>query len=150
MVDHAGCILAIVGSRDCHESAKVLINGLLGEHKPIAMVSGGARVRASDRMRQLVSVDEEAARMASQAGIQVIELKPTTWTWLGTGGIKERNMQIAESCVCLVRIGSTTSKTYGSGWTADYAEMIGKEVTRYILDEHGVWSVGNAKPPDVR
>jgi hypothetical protein len=57
-------------------------------------------------------------------------------------------MKVAESCVCLVRIGSPTSRTYGSGWTADYAEMIGKEVTRYIIDEHGTVTLGNAKPPE--
>jgi len=32
-----------------------------------------------------------------------------------------------------VRISSATTKTYGSGWTADYAERLGKRVHRHTV-----------------
>ena len=150
MSEHASCILAIVGSRDCHISAGDLIDQIIAAHHPLAIISGGAKVRASDRMKNLVSIDELAISKARALGIPFSEIVPTNWVWLGAGGIKERNMKVAEGCTCLVRIGSTTSKTYGSGWTADYAEQVGKEVSRFIIDEHGAVSIGNAKPPEPR
>jgi hypothetical protein len=42
--------------------------------------------------------------------------------------------KVADACICLVRIASTTTKTYGSGWTADYAERQGKSVQRYYIN----------------
>jgi hypothetical protein len=46
---------------------------------------------------------------------------------------KARNIQVAEACDILYAIRSTKSTTYGSGWTADYAEKLGKEVHRYYV-----------------
>lgn len=136
--EHAACILAIVGSRDVpQEAAYKTIKDALNRHKPVIVVSGGAKVRASDRLRKLVSIDEEAAALARADNIQVIEFLPTNFRWDAPGGFKERNQKIADACVCLVRIASATTTTYGSGWTADYAERTGKNVERFVVDEKG-------------
>lgn len=48
-------------------------------------------------------------------------------------GYKARNKLIASGCTHLLSIRSRHSKTYGSGWTADYAEKLGKKVWRINL-----------------
>ncbi len=48
-------------------------------------------------------------------------------------GFKPRNIQIATACERLVRIVSTTTKTYGSGWTRDYADNLGKPTEEIII-----------------
>lgn len=138
MTDHAACILAIVGSRDVHKvSALALIESVLAAHKPLMVISGGAKANWTNRKAGLVSIDEEAARIAREQGIPMTEFLPTNFHWGGIGGFQERNKKIADSCVCLVRIASDTSTTYGSGWTADWAEANGKDVTRYVITTTG-------------
>jgi hypothetical protein len=44
-----------------------------------------------------------------------------------------RDAQMAIRCDALVCIRSIQSKTYGSGWTADFAESMGKPVARYMI-----------------
>lgn len=144
MTDHTGCMLALVGSRDVVAlPGRDLIRTVLAEHKPILVISGGAKVNAGNRMRGLISIDQEAAAQAREAGIQVVEFLPSNFHWDGTGGFKERNMKIAASCVCLVRIASETTTTYGSGWTADYAEFLGANVTRYTVMTDGSTKEGS-------
>lgn len=135
--DHTGCILAIVGSRDCHKNALFLIEGVIDRHRPLMVVSGGATANLTARRNGLMSIDAEAVKVAAQRGIGYAELKPTNFHWDGKGGFKERNIKIAETAMCLVRIASTTTTTYGSGWTADYAEGLGKHVERYVINEQG-------------
>lgn len=141
---HSDCVLAIVGSRDVpdYQSSSLVKQAIL-EHKPKLVVSGGA-----------VGVDTIAMVVARELGIPTMEFLPelSTWdheAWLlkeaieifdehgaqikVPGGYKQRNMKVAEVCDCLVRISSATTKTYGSGWTADYAERIGKRVHRYTV-----------------
>jgi hypothetical protein len=140
---HTGCVLAIVGSRDVpdYQSASLIRQALL-EHKPMLVISGGAK-----------GVDTAAVTIARAMGISTIEYIPMQHSWdppvvgeatealddtgnfqvFVPGGYKNRNMKIAESCDCLVRISSGTTKTYGSGWTADYAEKIGKRVIRHTV-----------------
>ena len=48
-------------------------------------------------------------------------------------GFKPRNIQIAEACDVLVRIAKKGSKTYGSGWTRDYAASLGKPTEEFIV-----------------
>lgn len=140
---HTGCVLAIVGSRDVPDYlSSSLVKQTILEHKPSMVISGGAR-----------GVDTMAEVMAYEMGIPVIQFTPAQHSWdppvgdakpienvadygmavLVPGGYKARNMKIAESCDCLVRIASSTTKTYGSGWTADYAERIGKRVIRHTV-----------------
>ena len=140
---HSGCVLAIVGSRDVpdYQSSSLVKQAIL-EHKPKLVVSGGAH-----------GVDSIAVVVARSLGIPTIEFLPemSTWDHQGLikeaieifdengitikipGGFKQRNMKVAEMCDCLVRISSATTKTYGSGWTADYAERLGKRVHRHTV-----------------
>jgi hypothetical protein len=48
-------------------------------------------------------------------------------------GYKARNILIAEACDELMCIRDSGSPTYGSGWTADYTETLGKPVTRITI-----------------
>ena len=140
---HSGCVLAIVGSRDVpdYQSSSLVKQAIL-EHKPKLVVSGGAH-----------GVDTIAVVVARELGIPTIEFIPELSTWDAhgilleaseifdengaqikiPGGFKQRNMKVAEMCDCLVRISSATTKTYGSGWTADYAERLGKRVHRHTV-----------------
>lgn len=139
---HDNCVLAIVGSRDVpdYQAASVIKQAIL-EHRPSMVVSGGAR-----------GVDTAGVVIAQELGITTVEFKPKVMTWDATpegepvenmedkgmviivpGGFKQRNERIAEACDCLVRIASPTTKTYGSGWTADRAEQLGKRVFRYTV-----------------
>lgn len=45
-------------------------------------------------------------------------------------GYKARNIRVAEACDELLCIRDPESSTYGSGWTANHAESLGKPVTR--------------------
>jgi len=142
---HSNCVLAIVGSRDVPDYQSVsLVKQVILEHKPKLVVSGGAH-----------GVDTIAVVVATELGIPTIECLPELMTWdhpepgllkeaqefvtdkgmqiKVPGGFKQRNMKVAEMCDCLVRISSATTKTYGSGWTADYAERIDKRVHRYTV-----------------
>lgn len=128
--------IAIVGSSKLTEkqsaSVKWLISAILfsswGEEQ---VVSGGAK-----------GVDSIAEEVANLYGIPVKTFLPDIPKWEGhydsflgqyLKGFKDRNKQIAEYCDTLIAIRSRFSTTYGSGWTADYAEEIGKEVFRYYV-----------------
>ena len=140
-VNHAKCVLAIVGSRDVPDyQSESLVKQAILEHDPKMIVSGGAK-----------GVDQMAVRVAEELGIAAMEFVPEHVSWdaaptmknpieqivdygmrvVVPGGFKIRNEKIAEACECLVRIASQTTKTYGSGWTADRAEQLGKRVYRH-------------------
>lgn len=72
-------------------------------------------------------VDALAREYAAFLKIPFKGFPPAGNTW---GEFKARNIEIAEYCDQLIAIRSLRSKTYGSGWTADYAEKIGKPVFR--------------------
>jgi DNA recombination-mediator protein A len=135
------CALAIVGSRDVPRyAAESIIREAILSHKPKAVISGGA-----------TGIDTFAVEIAKEMGILTIEILPTQHSWaapergqpvtsvqpdgsmkiLVDGGFQARNGHVATMCDCLVRIASHTSKTYGSGWTADQAEALGKHVIRH-------------------
>lgn len=139
---HSGCVLAIVGSRDVPDyQSESLVKQAILEHQPKMVVSGGAK-----------GVDKMATKVAAGLGIPWVEFLPKVMQWdapeLGEpveqvlnggmqitipGGFKSRNTKIGDAAECLVRISSPTTKTYGSGWTADYAERIGKRVVRHTV-----------------
>lgn len=123
-----GCILAIVGSRDLDGDirAEAIIDALIDQHAPRLVVSGGAK-----------GIDQMGVRAARERGIPVQEFIPKVFAWAVPGGFKDRNMDIATACECLARIYSSTTKTYGSGHCADYAEKIGRRVNRFELKRDG-------------
>jgi hypothetical protein len=146
-----GCVLAIVGSRDVPKYlSESIIREALLLHKPSLVVSGGAH-----------GVDTDAAILAREEGFATLEIVPKVQSWDGApfvnghsskvdprapgeyvidggvvvvveGGFKIRNEKVAETCDCLIRIASRTTRTYGSGWTADRAQDLGKNVYRHI------------------
>lgn len=145
MDEHTGCALAIVGSRDAASyQIESLIRAAIHEHNPRMVVSGGA-----------VGVDTAAREIAFALGIPVMEVQSSAKRWdfdpgsypvsytetvtdygmliVVHGGFKQRDEKIAEMCDCLVRIASATTTTYGSGWTADRAEQLGKHVVRHTV-----------------
>lgn len=137
------CVLAIVGSRDVPRyAAESLIRTAILEHKPSIVVSGGAR-----------GVDTFAREIAQEMGVTVMEFVPETPAWEAPpktseatetptaygmrvtvpGGFKARNEAVGDACTCLERMYSRTTTTYGSGWTADHAEKLGKNVVRHLI-----------------
>lgn len=131
--------LAVVGSqaidRRQAEQAWVLIQGLLLLWDPDEVWSGGAT--------GIDSVAEECAKAEgyqydSPEGKHLIIRRPDVKSWdpIGQRGYKARNIEIVDGVNKLVRVAKREGqKTYGSGWTADYAEeKLGKEnVFRYYL-----------------
>lgn len=119
-------ILAIVGSVSLEgsEEALKIIEELLDRYQPNMVVSGGAR-----------GIDTMAATAARRRGTPVQEFMPQVRSWKGGGGngFEARNMLIAQHCDALVRIVAHDSKTYGSGWTRDYAKKIGKATEEFVV-----------------
>lgn len=125
-----GVPLAIVGSTSLDTSleAHALIKLSLDRYKPTVVISGGAK-----------GIDRMAAHAARLHGIVVDERYPPAgceaWSkdrrW--NKGYKPRNIEIAVLCQALIRIASKSSKTYGSGWTRDYAKKLGKPTLEFLL-----------------
>jgi predicted Rossmann fold nucleotide-binding protein DprA/Smf involved in DNA uptake len=124
-------ILAVVGSTKFQRPeadllAPQVIATFLAQLQPLRVVSGGAE-----------GVDAMAREIASQFGWYLedgsfVEHLPKHRRW-SPDGFKERNVLIAEECTHLLAIRCHASKTYGSGWTADYAEKRGRTVYRVVL-----------------
>jgi hypothetical protein len=91
------------------------------------VVSGGAE-----------GVDTVARSRAATFGWTVenrkfVEHLPKNRRW-EPDGFKARDKLIAQDRTHLLRVYRPDSKTYGSGWTADRAEALGKVVRRYVWD----------------
>lgn len=119
-------ILAIVGSVALDEGrqkglASLLISRALTGLKPDLVISGGAK-----------GIDSLAKKLADDLDIPIKEFLPTNRRWK-PDGFQDRNIKIAEACTHLLSIRTSQSKTYGSGWTADYAESLGKSVARKLI-----------------
>lgn len=121
-------ILTIVGSQELAlgqiHKAWDIIKKEIQEYQPEKIYSGGAK-----------GVDTYAIECANIMGFPWEEFRPTAEDLLlgGFGKYKPRNMKLAAICDRLVCIRSHQSTTYGSGWTADYAEKLGKQVERYKI-----------------
>lgn len=118
--------LAIVGSTTFTgwwelAAAEGIIDYTLATWKPKTVISGGA-----------VGIDSLAAQVAARHGITVTVHAPANQRW-EPHGFKDRNLLIAEGCDALLAIRSRNATTYGSGWTADRAEEMGKKVRRILL-----------------
>lgn len=119
-------VLAIVGSvrfqrPDALTEARRIIEDVLDRRRPDAIVSGGA-----------VGIDSLAEQIAGERGIQMIVHLPAHPRW-APAGYRDRNLLIVRDCTRLLAIRCHTSKTYGSGWTADRAEATGRIVWRVTL-----------------
>lgn len=129
--------LAVVGSTSFKsesglEVAADLIFRVIQKHRPDCIVSGGAK-----------GVDSVAREVALSLGYEHVEpherldrmgtfceYLPRVQRW---EGYRERNLVIAQDCTHLLAIRCAHSRTYGSGWTADRAEEMGRQVHRHIV-----------------
>lgn len=118
--------LAIVGSTmlEGNAEAQAIIDMVLDKYRPRVVVSGGAR-----------GIDTMAEVSAIKRGIATSIKRPKVMRWQGPGGFAERDQQIADECTRLVRIISSKTKTYGSGWTRDRARKQGKPTEQYIIKQ---------------
>ena len=119
--------LGIVGSRslDGSEMAMTIIRHMLDLYKPELVITGSPE--------EFKGVDGMAARAAREAGIPV-ELKLPKFRRWTPDGFRERNMEIVEAADRLVCIRDPESRTYGAGWTLDYARRAGKPTNEYLVD----------------
>ncbi len=129
--------LAIVGSTrftdpDAPRLATELIIHKIRLFTPEVIISGGAK-----------GVDSIAETIARQFGYDPEIHLPKSNRW-APYGYEERNRIIADRCTHLLALRDCGSKsngwmetsahgTYGSGWTADEAERLGKVVERIVL-----------------
>lgn len=123
--------LAVVGSTNITPKqrgiASVIIDGFYYSYRPELVISGGA-----------VGIDSLAKGRVTAWNrdqiwnINFLEFLPENNRW-EPNGYKERNIKIAEECTDLLCIRSQQSTTYGSGWTADQAERLGKTVWRITI-----------------
>ena len=118
--------LAIVGSTclEGNADAERAVESVLDRYQPSVVVSGGAP-----------GVDTIAEHAAIRRGIATEIYRPTRRAWKGPGGYEERNMKIAVACDQLVRIVSSLSTTYGSGWTRDKAKGMKKDTEEIVIVE---------------
>jgi hypothetical protein len=119
--------LAIVGSVASawntrgFDQALGVITGVLTVINPGLVISGDSPKGG---------IDGAAERLAKRMGFEFKPYPPKTLDWKG---YSERNLQMAQDCDILVSIRSRQSQTYGSGWTADQAKRLGKQVHRILI-----------------
>lgn len=119
-------ILAIVGSEHWpaggEQKVKAIIRAELEKQRPDLVISGGAR-----------GVDTWAVEVAEEMKIpyDFASYLPKKRQWV-PNGFKERNIAIAKRCTRMLCIRSGLATRYGSGWTADHAEKLGKPVDRRV------------------
>lgn len=112
--------LAIVGSSKAHEEESLeIIRDYIRNLMPDLIVSGECPKGGVD-----IYAREEATRQ----GIAFLIFPPFMLQWDGESGYKARNRKIVKNCTHLLRINSRRSKTFGSGWTANFARELGKTV----------------------
>lgn len=125
--------LAIVGSVSFVEPGAAahayhLINWRIDELHPAVIISGGAP-----------GIDSAAETIARRWGYsednaekRLIIHRPKNFRWK-PDGFQDRNLLIAQDCTHLLAIRCKHSATYGSGWTADRAQEMGRTVWRELL-----------------
>lgn len=119
-------ILAIVGTRTFNSPKGLIYAEILIIHEVIAggwdsFVTGDAP-----------GIDTMTYRICSENGRVCQQLEPETRKW-EPEGYKARNIKVANTAHEMLCIRDPGSSTYGSGWTADYMETLGKPVTRVLI-----------------
>lgn len=121
--------LAVVGTRVLACSGDIgLVAGrvrvAIHRLRPSVFISGGAE--GVDVLAQTVAL---AFGYEEGTGSMII-YRPTVRRFHGPGGYRERDGLIAADCTHLLRLSCRHATTYGSGWTADEAERLGRVVVR--------------------
>jgi hypothetical protein len=141
-VSHTGCKLGIVGSRIINETAvRALIKAALTTHQPSIVITTEeargtprcAREEALDAGYGYITVaSKEHAWKAEEVGDDDMSMdKAGQMIMTVPGGTMSRNLRVADISECVIRISAVGTRTYGSGWTADMAERMGKTVERH-------------------
>jgi predicted Rossmann fold nucleotide-binding protein DprA/Smf involved in DNA uptake len=117
---------------DAFLAAVILIERALGQFRERIELTGGCVVSGGAD-----GVDSWACKTAGAsfgwfvANGKFVEHLPDNARW-EPDGFKARNELVAADCTHLLRVYRPDSKTYGSGWTADRAEALGKIVRRFV------------------
>jgi hypothetical protein len=124
--------LAIVGTRvlgcpDDRYLAYAAAAAQIREHAPDVVISGGAG--GSDQLAEQAAI----LHGYSEAAGTLVIFRPRRRRLHGEGGFRERDEKIAAACTHLVRIACQQATTWGSGWTADEADRLGKPVTWLLV-----------------
>lgn len=121
-------LLAVVGSTNITDRqrglASIIIDGFFYSYHPELVISGGAF-----GIDSLAEGRVTAWNRYQIWNINFMKFLPENQRW-SPHGFKDRNLKIAEECTDLLCIRTSQSTTYGSGWTADRAEEMGKTVWR--------------------
>jgi hypothetical protein len=135
--------LAIVGSqaisRAQGETAWFIIEGLIAVYDPSVVISGGATgidsvAEAVAKNLGYVPVEEMHINTDYPKQLNIYTPEVKSWDPVGQYGYKARNDDVAKACDVLWRVAKKDRQTtYGSGWTADRAEGLGKDVHRVWL-----------------
>jgi hypothetical protein len=131
-VDH---VVAVVGSVDITDAQLkwaehyihmiISYEGALTGDGNLGLVSGGAK-----------GIDLLAESCAETFRIPSKIFEPSQRRW-APNGFMERNIEIVKACHVLYRLSTEQSKTFGSGWTYNYAKSLGKTVYPIVLPKHG-------------
>ena len=122
-----GIHLAIVGTRVLEhpgdvERATLCIDRMIGDLVPARILTGGA-----DGVDTIAEAVATLSGYSSARGTLVV-LRPSSPSWLGSGGYLARNREIVTHCTHLLRISCEGSETGGSLWTAREARKRGRVV----------------------
>jgi len=117
-------ILCIVGSVRLvgNKEAYAIIDDAYDRLNPAKVISGEAD-----------GIDSMAEERAKARGIPFQGYPPKFRRW--HDGFMPRNLKMAEDCTYLIRIISSKTTTYGSGWTRDRAKEMGKPTEEYVIKE---------------
>jgi hypothetical protein len=121
-------VLAIIGSVEFSNdhragyAAHNFIHNYVVDNPPNKIISGGA-----------AGLDTIGITIANILDIPFKNYYPENPHW-EPNGYKARNIEIAQVCTRLLSIRHFNSRTFGSGWTANHAEKLGKNVERYMCN----------------
>lgn len=136
-------VLAVVGSVDFGyggEAAAVvyeLVVDEIAERRPDLVISGGAP-----------GVDTISVQAAKDLGVPTAEFHPRRRVWAGPDGFRARNIKVGDVCTRAMRISCVDTRTYGSGWTVDRIEKLGKPVRRIVIHRDGLVVDSGWKTPN--
>lgn len=121
--------LAIIGTRvlkcpDDISNAGHRALSAISRLRPAVVISGGAE--GVDTVAEFIA---RAMGYSESSGTLIIH-RPAARRFHGVGGYRERDALIAADCTHLLRLSCRQATTYGSGWTADEAERLGRIVVR--------------------
>ncbi|MEE9118087.1 MAG: hypothetical protein V3U02_05775 [Calditrichia bacterium] len=120
-------ILAIVGTQLVKDYGLVktiiryYVENTATIYPDLKVISGGAD-----------GVDTIVKEVCGELEVGFAEYSPESPNW---NGYKKRNRKIVEDCTELLVIRYKDNKSYGSGWTRDFAKQIGKKLVDIEIRE---------------